>query len=359
MSITIECPACGKASKVPDSAAGLKGKCNSCGNILRIPSAPVQASAIKICCVCGADVTLGKRLKDANGRYYCAACADRLKEAYRVPSGAGPRPPAPMATAPDPSDHPATPEEAPPNAAAPSPQPSPVAALPSPDLLQCPNCGRAVTRAELEPAGICPTCALQRPAQFPPIATAPVSLGYTIPTNNASETDRLRPRGIIAFAIVAIVMFILSAVIAVRAYFNVGASLDESTQQMIILASTCAFLLLTLTAAILWLLWVYRVHADLRSLTAAQYSISPGEALGFSFIPLFDAFWASYMPFRLARELNRHLTTRGLRPVSAGGVLTCQIASVVTSLLLPGLMPVLYAVSMWQIQSGVNRLASK
>ena len=59
------------------------------------------------------------------------------------------------------------------------------------------------------------------------------------------------------------------------------------------------------------------------------------------------------------RELNRHLTTRGLRPVSAGGVLTCQIASAVTSLLLPGLMPVLYAVSMWQIQSGVNRLASK
>jgi hypothetical protein len=100
------------------------------------------------------------------------------------------------------------------------------------------------------------------------------------------------------------------------------------------------------------------MHRDLQSLSGGQYSISPGKAVGFSFIPAFDAFWAIYMPWRACGELNQHLRSRGLAEVSGGAVLGCQIGSVVTALFLPCLLPVLYAASMWQLQAGMNRLAA-
>lgn len=40
MTISVECPHCGKVLKAKDSAAGKKAKCPSCGDVLTVPDAP-------------------------------------------------------------------------------------------------------------------------------------------------------------------------------------------------------------------------------------------------------------------------------------------------------------------------------
>jgi len=115
-------------------------------------------------------------------------------------------------------------------------------------------------------------------------------------------------------------------------------------------------LLFAAIALILWLVWVYGIHKDLRVLSGGRHTISPGQAVGFSFLPLFDAFWAVYMPVRACGALNQHLAARGLRKASKGTVITCQLFSILFALAIPGLTPILYALSMRTIQKGMNRL---
>jgi hypothetical protein len=37
MSIAVSCPSCGTSAKVPDSAAGRRGKCRGCGSVVQVP----------------------------------------------------------------------------------------------------------------------------------------------------------------------------------------------------------------------------------------------------------------------------------------------------------------------------------
>ena len=76
MSITVVCHKCGTLATVPDSAAGMQGKCEHCGNIIYVPG-----GVIKQCCVCHADVSHAERTKDAAGNYYCASCAKTRQHA--------------------------------------------------------------------------------------------------------------------------------------------------------------------------------------------------------------------------------------------------------------------------------------
>lgn len=39
MSVTVDCPSCKRKIRVPDTAAGRRGKCPSCGTILDVPTA--------------------------------------------------------------------------------------------------------------------------------------------------------------------------------------------------------------------------------------------------------------------------------------------------------------------------------
>jgi hypothetical protein len=110
MSIIAICPACGTNHEVPESAAGAKGKCRSCGAAVHVPrrasesdgiahsiatpngngqrnltpastpqsgsrpSAVVPLPKPKFCSVCGKDITDVKRIKDSQGAYYCHSC---------------------------------------------------------------------------------------------------------------------------------------------------------------------------------------------------------------------------------------------------------------------------------------------
>ena len=152
-------------------------------------------------------------------------------------------------------------------------------------------------------------------------------------------------------------MFVSGTILGYLSIFANNRTAHGPNYIALAIADTCVFVLLALLALVFWLGWVHAAHRDLREITDGEYSVSPGQAVGFSFIPLFDAFWAVYMPWRLTAELNRHLAARNLTPVPSAAVMVCQIISIPAAILLPGLTPVLYAVSMLLVQGGLNRLA--
>lgn len=78
MAIQVPCPRCQHVTVMPDSAGGAIGRCKRCGAIVRVPLAAHQR---KFCCVCHADVSQGKRVKDRDGAYYCPTCWQARKDA--------------------------------------------------------------------------------------------------------------------------------------------------------------------------------------------------------------------------------------------------------------------------------------
>jgi hypothetical protein len=200
-----------------------------------------------------------------------------------------------------------------------------------------------------------------KPAQAPVQAEASPpgqSLGYYAPATTTEFASINMPRrSVIPFASVAGVMVALSLGIFLHAIFGDNSARNVSDFTFVI-ASTCGFLLLAVVAFVLWLMWVGGVHQDMRAITDRQYSISPGMAVGFSCIPLFDAFWIVYMPWRMASELNRPLASRGLATIPVAAVMTMQILSIPFALIVPGLTVAMYAGSMMLIQSGLNRLST-
>jgi|GEM_PF-5878694 len=88
MPITVVCHKCGTLATVPDSAAGMQGKCERCGNVIHVPG-----GTKKTCCVCRADVSTAKRTKDESGNYYCVACWAKKALAGTPAAGSGPQVP--------------------------------------------------------------------------------------------------------------------------------------------------------------------------------------------------------------------------------------------------------------------------
>lgn len=203
--------------------------------------------------------------------------------------------------------------------------------------------------AQPEPAQTAPVASAPTPHMPPvPQSTSAQPIPYRTPGAVITQTELTR-RGVGAFAFVA-------GLLAVAYVFTLCATwVLESTVGTVLGVAT--FFLLLIPALILWINWVHAAHKDLRFLTNGAYRITPGQAVGLSFVPIFDAFWVVYMPYKLATELNVHLAARKQALIPTGTVMTCQIASVVVAIPLPLLTPVMYAISMWLVQSGFNRLA--
>ena len=85
---TMLCAKCGGAIHAPSDFVGRRCSCtrppHKDGTSHVAPLTDAQASAVghKFCCVCGADVTHAKRMKDHTGRYWCYECgaADQMKK---------------------------------------------------------------------------------------------------------------------------------------------------------------------------------------------------------------------------------------------------------------------------------------
>jgi hypothetical protein len=135
----------------------------------------------------------------------------------------------------------------------------------------------------------------------------------------------------------------------------------------------CGGFLGTVALWIVWVIWIYRAHNDVRRFTSEQYSISPGLALGLCFVPLFNLFWQVYMPYRLAqfiekesrigspsgRSMNpyaRYGTEAATANVSAGTILALQIVAIVGGCCVHGLTMLLFSISAFMMQRGLNQL---
>jgi hypothetical protein len=127
----------------------------------------------------------------------------------------------------------------------------------------------------------------------------------------------------------------------------------------LLVGSNFVWLCLSVAALALWAMWLAGVHRDIRVITRGQYPVAPSKAVGFLFIPIFNAFWAIIAPSKLAGALNMQLEGNGLPLIPRGRVVACQVVSVLAPLVgLYALTPLMYAISMRTIQAGFNRLVS-
>ena len=81
--LKVPCPRCKHVTHLPDSAGGRLGRCKQCGAIVKVPLADSQR---KFCSICHTDISETKRVKDAEGHYYCPACWQAQQEAATATS---------------------------------------------------------------------------------------------------------------------------------------------------------------------------------------------------------------------------------------------------------------------------------
>lgn len=161
-----------------------------------------------------------------------------------------------------------------------------------------------------------------------------------------------RPRNVLWFLFVSIGWLVLNVLTVASFRYDLN-RYDPNFARPLLLA--LAWFLTGIGVLICWLMLVYAAHKDVRNLTDGGYDISPGKAVGFSFIPGFSAFWIVYMPARLAGEVKRHLAATG-SGASAGSIVALQVASIPLGLVVPAMAPILYSISIFRIQRGLNEI---
>jgi hypothetical protein len=115
---------------------------------------------------------------------------------------------------------------------------------------------------------------------------------------------------------------------------------------------TCMLVPLTLWLWIYALVWLYKVHREVRDFTGWQYPTSPGTALGFCFIPIFNLYWGVVTPYRLALWIE---TMQGKqRGAIANTVLILMILAIVPGSCVPGLSFLLWGLALRSVQKQLN-----
>lgn len=80
-----------------------------------------------------------------------------------------------------------------------------------------------------------------------------------------------------------------------------------------------AAMLVTLaTLNLFWLFWLFRAVKRLKAIAPASVSFTPGQAVGFLFIPIYGAFWFIHVVFELPQSLRKAANQNsGFTPVLA------------------------------------------
>ena len=194
----------------------------------------------------------------------------------------------------------------------------------------------------------------------PPVEAAAKRPRPATPLHAWQPHAPIRPRSVRAFWLLASLVVVLHLVIfyLLSRNFLVRPLTDARDPEVILLRAIAAVnLIASITALVLWLIWLNRTHRDMHRLTGGRYPISPDKAIGLSFVPLFNIYWSVHVPSQLCGELNHHLRAAGLPEVSKRIVKACHILGIVLFIPIPALTAILYAVSMSKIQGGLNRLA--
>ena len=193
------------------------------------------------------------------------------------------------------------------------------------------------------------------PTAPPTRPTAPPGFAFIPGTVHGPLGRTRRLNWFIVASILILVMGLVQTSLQIVDSFHAARGTDPQNVPFASLVLACVILPAMLGMWIYWLVWVYKVHNELRHYTFYQHRISPGKALGFCFIPFFNLYWHVYMPYELARTLPWYLgRPRGTN--KSGLVLTYQILSIVPGSCIPGLGLLFYGLAMREIQELLNRL---
>jgi hypothetical protein len=119
------------------------------------------------------------------------------------------------------------------------------------------------------------------------------------------------------------------------------------------------FLLVALVAAMVWLHGAWRSVPDQMRYTDAGRWITPGQAVGYNFIPFYNLYWVFVANLGLCEAINRTLVAQGKQPRAPKGL---AIAACVSQLvpycnLLVG--PILWAVYMFMVDTARKDMLSQ
>jgi hypothetical protein len=198
----------------------------------------------------------------------------------------------------------------------------------------------------------------------PPASARPIPLSYSTSAGLPGKPKRHE------VYLMAAVLAVLLAVSAVLFYVLVVAppttvtrtgntivyttvAAPTAAMEMLFWCATLLSFAIAGICSVYWLIWILVVHREMAVFTAGQYPVSPGQAVGFCFIPFFNLYWIVWMPHRLARELESML---GPGRISAGRVMTWQILSILPGGLLFGLGSLFRGIAMARLQAALNEL---
>ncbi len=157
-----------------------------------------------------------------------------------------------------------------------------------------------VVRTDLNKVLCCPVCkqtfmpgggpAVQAPPGSP---AGPTLLSYADGTLPQPVTRPTYVRWLVGLWIVA------EFLTAIGNYAQMAVGQDPQNPNPSFMFGQCFVILPFIAAVVLQLMWIYRIHAD--ALRARGYrEVSPGLALGLSFIPVFNLVWTAWTMKRLA-----------------------------------------------------------
>jgi len=144
---------------------------------------------------------------------------------------------------------------------------------------------------------------------------------------------------------------------AVMASPDVGASDGAAVASMLPLLGL-VFLVVALVAAMVWLHKAWGSVPEQMRYTDAGRWITPGQAVGYNFIPFYNLYWVFVANLGLCEAINRTLVAQGKQPRAPKGL---AIAACVSQLvpycnLLVG--PILWAVYMFMVDGARREMLS-
>jgi hypothetical protein len=102
-----------------------------------------------------------------------------------------------------------------------------------------------------------------------------------------------------------------------------------------------------------WLVCVYQYHVMLAHIPGWKHPISPGRAVGFHFLPVYNFYWVFKWPQEIARFVNWRLQKPLMKPQSVG--IAVFAAFIVRLLLDPGLGLILLFVAFSHVSACLRR----
>ncbi len=153
-----------------------------------------------------------------------------------------------------------------------------------------------------------------------------------------------------------VAIFILSTVFSV--VYLIGVFSEE--EELMLIGAIPVFLV-SIGAAIAGAIFWYRAWSSIQD---GRVRATPGQAVGFSFIPFFNLYWIFQLIWGFAQDFNRYVRERELPvdPLPEAMFLAIPILALVSIIPFVGMLTslasgVLFIISVYRVCEGVNAVA--